>query len=96
MSDEEFAMFQRDLKNSQVMQHAHEPRNFDGDALLVVSTKGEHGDSGSRLGVERWRAYISGEISEVQVPCVHTQLMRPEMLAKAWHGISAWLGLDID
>jgi thioesterase domain-containing protein/acyl carrier protein len=96
MSDEEFAMFQRDLNNSEVMQHAHVPRKFDGDALLVVSTKGEHGDSGSRLGVERWRPYISGEISEVQVPCVHTQLIRPEMLAKAWRGISAWLGLDTD
>jgi thioesterase domain-containing protein len=96
MSDEEFAMFQRDLNNSQVLQHAHEPRKFDGDALLVVSTESEHGVSGSRLGVERWRPYISGEISEVQIPCVHTELMRPEMLAKAWHGISAWLRLDAD
>jgi amino acid adenylation domain-containing protein len=96
MSDEEFAMFQRDLKNSQVMQHAHEPRKFEGNALLVVSTKSEHADAGFPGGADRWRPYISGEISEVHVSCVHTQLMRPEMLAKAWHGISTWLGLESD
>jgi thioesterase domain-containing protein/aryl carrier-like protein len=96
MSDEEFAMYERNLKNSQEIQQAHKPRKFDGDALLIVSTKSEDAGSALNRGTERWRPYITGEISEFQVPCAHTQLMRPEMLAQVWQGMSTWLGLDSD
>ena len=96
MPDEEFAMYERNLKNSQEIQKAHELREFDGDALLIVSTKNEHAGAGSHRGAKRWRPYISGEISEFHVPCAHTQLMRPRTLAQVWRGISTWLGLDTD
>jgi thioesterase domain-containing protein len=94
MPDEEFALYERNLKHCQELQRDHDPREFDGDALLVVSTGNT--ESGPRYGAERWRPYISGEISEVQVPCAHAQLMRPDMLGRAWQGISAWLGPGSD
>jgi amino acid adenylation domain-containing protein len=94
MSDDEFALYERNFKHCQELQRDHDAREFDGDALLVVST--ENSESGPRYGAERWRPYISGEISEFQVPCAHTQLMRPDMLGRAWQGISAWLGLGSD
>jgi thioesterase domain-containing protein len=39
----------------------------------------------------RWTPYISGEISQLSLPCGHLEMTRPDMLAQVWDGISAWL-----
>lgn len=41
-----------------------------------------------------WGPNVSGQITEVHLPCPHSELFQPEMLAPAWSGISAWLGPD--
>jgi thioesterase domain-containing protein len=77
---------------------SHDCGRFSGDALLFVAEKGssvtvaekQHGHAPA----QRWQPYVSGEISEIRLPCDHLDVTTPEMLAQIWQGISAWLGLE--
>jgi amino acid adenylation domain-containing protein len=92
MSDDEFVLYRRNYENCFNLQIAHKPRQFDGDALLIIATDTRFYREGAVSAAGRWSPFISGEISEFNVPCKHTEMTQPDMLARAWDGISTWLG----
>jgi amino acid adenylation domain-containing protein len=86
-SGEEIATLARIIQNSAKLARAHEPRRFDGDLLIVVADRTMRDGTGPG----KWRPYVSGEISEVHLPCAHAELSQPGILAQAWSGILPWL-----
>ncbi len=65
------------------------------DMLLIVAPVGKNFGDKDRDGTsftELWEPYVSGEITEVRLPCGHSGILQPEMLGEAWTGISTWLG----
>jgi thioesterase domain-containing protein/aryl carrier-like protein len=89
ISDEELAIYARIYKNNARIMLEHDFSRFDGDLLFISADEGAQKNAQTE-----WGSYVSGEISEVHLPCEHTEMARPEMLARAWDYISAWLGLD--
>jgi thioesterase domain-containing protein/aryl carrier-like protein len=87
-TDDELMVLVRIFQNNNELAIHHDFGSFDGDALVLVATEGRRTD---RATAETWRPYISGEVSEVRLPCRHLELIRPGMLAEAWAAISAWL-----
>jgi hypothetical protein len=97
MSDEEFERYKRNFENCESILSLHEPRKFDGDALIIVATQNKYAPwPGPLYSTDKWSPFISGEISEFYVSCRHIEMTRPDMLARAWDGISTWLGLADD
>jgi amino acid adenylation domain-containing protein len=99
ISEEELLVLAEVFHKSVLLGFTSEFRRFDGDMLLFVTSKSKNmeakekeGDSISAPGL--WEPYVSGEITEVRLPCSHAELLQPEMLEEAWSGISAWLRLD--
>jgi thioesterase domain-containing protein len=88
ISERELAILGKILQNNVNIMCAHEFRGFDGDLLLIAAAE-DNPDSVSAAA--RWKRYVSGEISESSVPCGHYEMVRPDMLAQAWDGISGWL-----
>ena len=66
------------LNNARLMR-AHEHRYYDGDALFVTAAapRAEHW-----LDRTGWGAHIGGEIVNLDIDCVHPDLMRPGPLAR--------------
>jgi len=87
ISEEELLLLADIFHKSVLLMETSEFRRFDGDMLLLVA-------SGGNTSAERWEPYVSGEITEVHLPCPHSELFQPDMLARAWAGISGWLRLD--
>ncbi len=83
-------------KNGRLMTH-HDYSRFDGDALIFVTVRNQQmptaEDDGENSRAVLWDPYISGEISEIHLPCTHMEMFKPEILAEVWTGISSWLGL---
>jgi hypothetical protein len=86
ISDEDLMNAARVFRNNGRITGSHEFGRFDGDLLLISST------ASKGKGRDAWEPYVSGEISEFDLPCRHTEMARPDMLAQAWDGISTWLG----
>jgi thioesterase domain-containing protein len=89
VTDEEVRMIARIVQNNRTIQVAHEHGRFDGDALLIVAGEERPGDAPTG---ERWKPYVTGEITEVSAPCTHYEMAKPENLGWAWSAISDWLG----
>jgi thioesterase domain-containing protein/aryl carrier-like protein len=97
ISDEELLLLTEIFYQSAILMQASEFRRFDGNMLLLVATVGKklRNEGSDSISFTRlWEPYASGEITEVHLPCSHSELLRPEMLGQAWSDISAWLGLD--
>jgi len=88
ISERELAILGKILQNNVKIMCAHEFRRFDGDLLLIAAAE-DNPDAVSAAA--RWKPYVSGEISDSSVPCGHYEMVRPDMLAQAWGGISGWL-----
>jgi thioesterase domain-containing protein/aryl carrier-like protein len=88
MSDQDLEIITRILQNNREIARAHVVRKFGGDLLLIAAGIREQGLRDSA----EWSSYISGEISESRLPCKHSEMVRPEMMAQAWADITAWLG----
>jgi amino acid adenylation domain-containing protein len=97
ISDGEVALLARTYQKNMAIWNDHELGRFAGNALLLTAagaaeeteeTQDEHDDDG------RWSPHITGEISEIRIPCGHMEMIRPDMLALVWAGISSWLGLE--
>ena len=90
-SQEELEIFMRIVHNNQRIMHNHEPRCFRGDLLFIRSAESKVDTSSIAT---RWEPYVSGEISEFSLPCNHYEMTHPEMLARAWAGISKRFKLE--
>jgi amino acid adenylation domain-containing protein len=91
VSEEELTILARIYQNSGRIMYAHEFRKFSGNLLLIAAAQGRP-EGASRAA--QWENYVSGEISEVRLPCQHREMTRPDMLAQVWDAIAAWLKLD--
>ena len=80
------------LNNGKITRE-HQFGTFDGDALVIVAVARK---PQKRIAddVARWNPYVRGKISVASLHCEHTEMSRPEMLARVWSDISAWLGLE--
>jgi thioesterase domain-containing protein/acyl carrier protein len=79
-------VFRRNVR----IQLAHQPRRFDGDALVVFAER----DKPAGMTVEgTWREHIAGELAEHRLPCTHVELGRPDMLGRVWPAIAERYGL---
>jgi amino acid adenylation domain-containing protein len=83
----EMATFAAVFRNNTKIRVRHRLGRFDGDALLIASTDSAP-DGESNTG--RWAPYVTGEITQVVLPCEHTDLVRPDMLALVWRAVEAW------
>ncbi|MEV8547791.1 amino acid adenylation domain-containing protein [Streptomyces sp. NPDC051572] len=88
-SDEELALMARVYGNNAKIKTEHLYGRFDGDALLLVAEQGK--PTGISSYTATWQPYITKEMSAVCLPCEHSDMMRPDMLASAWEVISQWL-----
>jgi amino acid adenylation domain-containing protein len=88
ISEEELLLLADIFYKSAVLAQTAEFRRFHGDMLLLVALAGR---SDSATYTEPWDPYVSGQITEVRLPCPHSELLHPEMLREAWSAISAWL-----
>ncbi|MEU0836016.1 hypothetical protein [Streptomyces sp. NPDC005969] len=66
----------------------HRPGTFNDDVLLFVAGITDGDNPPDR---HLWEPYVGGEMTEVTMPCRHTDLMVPEMLSQAWDAIADWL-----
>jgi thioesterase domain-containing protein/aryl carrier-like protein len=97
ISEEELLVLADIFYKNAVLAATSEFRCFDGDMLLLVAPVGmelEDKNTNRISFTGLWEPYVSGEITEVHLPCSHAELLQPEMLGEAWSGISAWLRLD--
>jgi amino acid adenylation domain-containing protein len=88
ISDEDVAVILQVTEHNYNIMRAHEPRRFEGDMLLIVA---EEGNPGSASDAAKWKPYVSGKVMESALPCRHSDMVRPDMLAQLWDSISAWL-----
>ncbi|MFJ9562052.1 alpha/beta fold hydrolase, partial [Streptomyces fuscichromogenes] len=79
----------RMLRNAATLSLEHEIGTFDGDMLLVTATEDKREDASSAAA---WEPHVSGDVAEIYVSCKHTEMARPEVLARVWAGVSDWLG----
>jgi hypothetical protein len=87
MSDEELRSGIRVGRNNFNIGKNHRPGVFERDLLLFVAE-----DSSEReLGGHLWEPYVHGQITEVHVPCTHSNMVEPDMLGQVWAAIAAWL-----
>ncbi|MGV9317222.1 thioesterase domain-containing protein, partial [Streptomyces sp. NPDC003691] len=88
ISDEELLLMAEIFRNNTALRKSHRPGVYDGDMLLLVA---EHREADNPPDGTLWEPYVGGAISEVGLPCRHTDLMLPEMLGRAWEAIAAWM-----
>ncbi|MFB7652836.1 MULTISPECIES: alpha/beta fold hydrolase, partial [unclassified Streptomyces] len=82
----------RMFQNAARLLRQHEVGVFDGDLLLLSAGEGKPEDAAP--GAAAWEENVSGQVTETHLPCKHTEMARPEVLAQVWRGISDWLGLE--
>jgi thioesterase domain-containing protein/aryl carrier-like protein len=94
ISDEEMAKFLRIYQNNRKIWFGHELGKYDGDVLYFSAAEGNSNEPAIPLDavIERWKPYVSGEISISRLPCKHADLVQPGILGQAWLVISEWLG----
>jgi thioesterase domain-containing protein len=90
ITDDEFLILARTFLRNGEMHKAHDSGRFNGDALLFVAAAGK---DDSRSAVERWEDYVSGAITEIRLPCAHSDMLRPDTLGQVWSAISRHLSL---
>jgi thioesterase domain-containing protein/aryl carrier-like protein len=90
ISDDELMLLVHNGDRHLDMHVAHVPGRFDGDLLLFVATSGKKDTVPT---AERWGSYVSGEITEIRLPCAHSDLVEPHILSQVWSAISDDLGL---
>ena len=91
LSDDEIAILTRVITVNTQANLAHVTRTFEGSVLIIVAAESH---PSTELAAEKWRSFISGEISHSILPCYHRDMARTDMLAQTWDAVSEWLGLS--
>ena len=98
ISDDEVMHLAGTFQKNGSLVEDHDFRRFDGDALVFVAGQGgpmtTPGQGDDDMPAASWRPYVSGEISQIHLPCSHWEMIQPDMLGEVWTGISTWLGLE--
>jgi pimeloyl-ACP methyl ester carboxylesterase/aryl carrier-like protein len=96
--DEEVMLLAKAFTRNHHFWLHHDYRRFDGDALIFVTIKNQQKpDAGQEHGNSRtevWRPYISGEISEINLPYTHNDTLLPDRVVEIWADAASWLGLQ--
>lgn len=88
-TEEELAVLARVIRNNDELQQSQRLGTYDGDLLLLAAGVVKNPDEHPRQ--DRWRPHVTGEVTEVVLPCRHADMMQPAMLEQAWDAIAAWL-----
>ena len=91
LSDDEIAILSRVITANRQANLTHITRTFEGSVLVIVAAESH---PSTELAAEKWRSFISGEISHSILPCHHDDMARTDMLAQTWDAVSEWLGLS--
>ena len=91
LSDDEIAILSRVITANMQANMTHVTRTFEGSVLVIVAAESH---PSAELAAEKWRPFISGEISHSILPCHHVDMTRTDMLAQTWDAVSEWLGLS--
>ncbi|MGW5019722.1 amino acid adenylation domain-containing protein [Streptomyces cacaoi] len=88
LSEETLTAVTRVVVNNARLMRAHEHRRFDGDLVFFTATapRAEHW-----LDRTAWRPYITGDIRNHDIPCLHHELTRPERLQEVARVLRAQL-----
>jgi thioesterase domain-containing protein len=89
LCDDEIAILTRVITANTQAHFTHVTRTFEGSALVIVAAESH---PSTELSAEKWRPFISGEISHSILPCNHDDMMRTDILAQTWDAVSEWLG----
>jgi surfactin synthase thioesterase subunit len=87
MSDDELRRGVRVGRNNVTIRRTHRLGVFERDALLFVAEDSRERGSGGHL----WEPHVRGKITEVHLPCTHTNMVEPDMLGQAWTATDNWL-----
>ena len=85
VSEEELAALMRVMENNARILCNHQSRSFDGDAELIIAAEA---NPRAEMAADLWRPYVTGQIRERRLPCRHSDMSRPDMLARAWRAIT--------
>jgi amino acid adenylation domain-containing protein len=66
----------QNINSNEALYRAHEPGVFDGD-ITIFSTVRDASDRSSSL-LQRWRPYVTGDITEYSVDCRHQEILTTE------------------
>jgi thioesterase domain-containing protein len=66
----------QNLNSNEALYRAHESGVFDGDMTIFSIVRDESDRSSSLL--QRWRPYVTGDITEYPVDCAHQELLTTE------------------
>ncbi|MFF0171351.1 amino acid adenylation domain-containing protein, partial [Streptomyces prasinus] len=88
VDEEEIASLARVFDNNARLRSRHAYGAFGGDTLILVAEEGKPADF-SPTGP--WQSYLTGSVSVAHLPCRHSDMARPDMLAPTWDAISEWL-----
>jgi thioesterase domain-containing protein/aryl carrier-like protein len=88
LSDAEMLRLAKIFQNNAVLARRHRPGRLGAGMLLLVADRTR--DDGEAT-TARWAAYVGGHITEVRLPCLHSEMVRPEMAERTWSAIASWL-----
>jgi thioesterase domain-containing protein/acyl carrier protein len=66
----------QNINSNEALYRAHEPGVFDGDITIFSAVRDESNRSSPLL--QRWRPYVTGDITEYSVDCKHQDLLTTE------------------
>ncbi|GLY85075.1 non-ribosomal peptide synthetase [Actinoallomurus iriomotensis] len=88
LSDDEVTLLARVFHNNATVRGAHRYGRFDGDTLMLVA---EHGKAAEFSPDAMWRPHLAGRVTTVGLPCGHSDMTRPDMVALAGEAMAEWL-----
>jgi amino acid adenylation domain-containing protein len=91
ISDEELAVLARVTLNNLMIRRTHEFGRFGGDLLVIAAAETE-----DDAAAERWTGHVGGQVSGARLPCPHSDMARPDMLAEAWNIVAGWLNGQLE
>ncbi|WP_327111011.1 amino acid adenylation domain-containing protein [Streptomyces sp. NBC_01341] len=84
-SQDEIETYRRVLLNNIRLLMEHEPNKVDGKVLFVSSR------DTNAAALDSWSPYVSGQIEERAVACLHRDMYRPEIVHEVWEMVKGHL-----
>lgn len=88
VDEEEIASLAQVFDNNATLRIRHNYGTFGGETLILVAEEGKRADFSAET---LWQPHLTRQASTVPLPCAHSDMARPDMLARAWEAIAEWL-----